>query len=146
VIFQAGLQWAAAECKRRGLEVNSTNCRTVLGDALFLIRLPTMALEDFANDAAQSGILTLQETTDVFLFFTARNKPNLLYNCKSRAGLKPQVCLSLLLIVLFPTNYQIKCFGFRFATGFSRLPIEATSGATAVVAIRFNSVLISASS
>jgi len=38
-----------------------------------------MALEDFANDAAQSGILTLQETTDVFLYFTARNKPSLLY-------------------------------------------------------------------
>jgi len=38
-----------------------------------------MALEDFANDAAQSGILTLQETTDVFLYFTARNKTSLLY-------------------------------------------------------------------
>ena len=78
-MFQAALQWAAAECKRRNLEVESSNCRAVLGDALFLIRLPTMALEDFANDAAQSGILTLQETTDVFLYFTARNKPSLMY-------------------------------------------------------------------
>jgi len=79
VIFQAALQWAAAECKRRNLQVDSTNCRNVLGDALYLIRLPTMALEDFANDAAQSGILTLQETTDVFLYFTARNKPSISY-------------------------------------------------------------------
>ena len=79
MIFQAAVQWAAAECKRRQLQVDSTNCRYVLGDALFLIRLPTMALEDFANDAAQSGILTLQETADVFLYFTARNKPSLLY-------------------------------------------------------------------
>ncbi|XP_057374297.1 BTB/POZ domain-containing protein 6-B-like isoform X1 [Daphnia carinata] len=92
VIFQAALQWAAAECKRRSLEVDSTNCRTVMGDSLFLIRLPTMTLEDFANEAAQSGILTLQETTDVFLYYTARNKPSLLYSCKPRAGLKPQVC------------------------------------------------------
>lgn len=72
-----------------------------------------MTLEDFANEAAQSGILTLQETTDVFLYYTARNKPSLLYryskqysfkispqvnehfyfnSCKPRAGLKPQVC------------------------------------------------------
>ena len=79
VIFQAALQWAACECKRRSMDVNSFNCRQVLGEALYLIRLPTMALEDFANDAAQSGILTLQETTDVFLYFTARNKPSLLY-------------------------------------------------------------------
>ena len=61
------------------MQVDSTNCRNVLGDALYLIRLPTMALEDFANDAAQSGILTLQETTDVFLCFTARNKPSISY-------------------------------------------------------------------
>lgn len=82
MIFQAALQWAAAECKRRSLEVDSANCRTVMGDSLFLIRLPTMALEDFANEAAQSGILTLQETTDVFLYYTARNKPSLLYRYK----------------------------------------------------------------
>jgi len=92
VIFQAALQWAASECKRRHLEVSPANCRTVLGDALYLIRLPTMALEDFANEAAQSGILTLQETTDIFLYFTARNKPSLQYSSKSRAGLKPQIC------------------------------------------------------
>ena len=92
VIFQAALQWAAAECKRRNIQVDSDNCRAVMGDSLFLIRLPTMTLEDFANEAAQSGILTLQETTDVFLYYTARNKPSLLYSCKPRAGLKPQVC------------------------------------------------------
>lgn len=92
VIFQAALQWAAAECKRRNLQVDSTNCRNVLGDALYLIRLPTMALEDFANDAAQSGILTLQETTDVFLYFTARNKPSISYSSKLRSGLKQQHC------------------------------------------------------
>lgn len=79
VVFQAVVQWAASECKRRSLDVNPSNCRVVLGDALYLIRLPTMALEDFANEAAQSGILTLQETTDVFLYFTARNKPSLNY-------------------------------------------------------------------
>jgi len=26
------------------------------------------------------------------LYFTARNKPSLLYSCRARAGLKPQIC------------------------------------------------------
>ena len=63
VLFQAALQWAASECKRRQLDVSPQHCRLVLGDALYLIRLPTMALEDFANEAATSGVLTLQVTT-----------------------------------------------------------------------------------
>ena len=46
---------------------------------------------DFLNQAncitffsAQSGMLTLQETTDIFLNFTAKQKPSLLYPVKSR--------------------------------------------------------------
>ena len=79
VLFQAAIQWASAECKRRHMEPTPANCRLVLGDAIYLIRLPTMALDDFANEAAQSGIFTLQEITDIFLYFTARNKPSLMY-------------------------------------------------------------------
>ena len=49
----------------------------VLGKALSLVRIPCMELGEFANGAAQSGILTLQETNDLFLHFTARNKPHI---------------------------------------------------------------------
>ena len=37
-------------------------------------------------------MLTLQETTDIFLNFTAKQKPSLLYPVKSRVGMKPQTC------------------------------------------------------
>lgn len=62
-----------------------------LGSALYLIRLPAMNLEEFANNAAQIGILTHQETIDLFLHFTASNKPQLCFPIKSRQGLKTQV-------------------------------------------------------
>lgn len=62
-----------------------------LGSALYLIRLPAMNLEEFANSAAQTGILTHQETIDLFLYFTASNKPQLCFATKPRQGLKTQV-------------------------------------------------------
>ncbi|XP_063231616.1 BTB/POZ domain-containing protein 6-B isoform X2 [Bacillus rossius redtenbacheri] len=91
-LFEAALGWAGAECGRRDLEPTPQNRRAVLGPALYLVRIPTMSLEEFANGAAQLGILTPQETIDIFLHFTAHNKPQLGYPTKPRAGLKPQVC------------------------------------------------------
>lgn len=64
----------------------------VLGAALNLVRIPCMELSEFANGAAQSGILSLQETTDLFLHFTARNKPTVSYPVKPRQGLRKQIC------------------------------------------------------
>ena len=51
-----------------------------------------MTLEEYANYVAQLGILTQQETIDIFLNFTAKNKPKLAFPIKPRAGLKTQVC------------------------------------------------------
>lgn len=68
-----------------------TMCVSFVGSALYLIRLPAMNLEEFANSAAQTGILTHQETIDVFLHFTASNKPLLCFPTKPRQGLKTQV-------------------------------------------------------
>lgn len=94
-LLEAALSWAAAECGRRELEPTPHNRRSVLGSALYLVRIPTMTLEEFANGAAQMGILTQQETIDIFLHFTANNKPALQYPIKPRAGLKSQVRLLL---------------------------------------------------
>ncbi|CAG0912447.1 unnamed protein product [Notodromas monacha] len=66
--------------------------RRVLGDAVFLIRFPAMSLDEFANEAAQSGVLTLQETKDVFLHLTATQKPALRFCAVPRRGLQAQVC------------------------------------------------------
>ena len=62
-----------------------------LGDVLYLIRIPAMSLEEYADTAAQSGILTLQETTDIFLHYTAKQKPAIELSAVPRTGLKAQV-------------------------------------------------------
>lgn len=90
-LLEAALNWAGAECTRREIEPTPQNKRAVLGNALYLVRIPTMTLEEFANGAAQMGILTQQETIDIFFHFTANNKPSLQYPTKPRAGLKSQV-------------------------------------------------------
>lgn len=92
VVFQAVLCWAAAECRRQGLTVTPGNQRAVLGKALYLIRFPSMTLQEFADGVAQSDVLTLKEARDVFLWFTATNKPRLEFPVVSRAGLVPQRC------------------------------------------------------
>lgn len=96
-LFEAALAWAQAECLRREIDATPVNKRSMLGSAIFLIRFPTMTLEEFANSAAQLGILTPQETIDLFLHFTAASKPQLSYPIKARAGLKAQVIYKLLI-------------------------------------------------
>lgn len=91
-VFNAMCRWAEAQCRRQDIEPTAENQRQVLGDAFYLIRIPSMSLEEFANGPAQSGILSPTETTAIFLFFTANNKPELPYKRKGRSGLMPQKC------------------------------------------------------
>ena len=92
VVFEAALNWAEVECQRQDLASSIENKRKVLGEALYLIRIPTMGLDDFANGAAQSGVLTLSETNDIFLWYTAAKKPALQFVSRAREGLAPQRC------------------------------------------------------
>lgn len=91
-VFQAALRWAAAECRRQGLVATPRNQRAVLGKALYLVRIPSMTLQEFADGAAQSDVLTLKETRDIFLWFTASNKPSLEFCLVKRVGLSTQRC------------------------------------------------------
>ena len=84
ILFSAALSWASAECCRRGEVPTPDLQRQVLGNAMNLIRFPAMAVEDFADFVAQSGMLSLQETTDIFLHFTAKHKPVLDYPSVAR--------------------------------------------------------------
>ena len=88
VLFHAAMKWAEAECSRQSLVVTPCNLRKVLGPALYLVRLPTMPLTEFANNVARSGVITLDETTDIFMHYTADAKPKLRFPCKPRAGLR----------------------------------------------------------
>ena len=98
VVFKAAVSWAEAECSRKGItfendEEKPTKCREVLDTALFLIRFPALTVQEFADTVATSGILTLQETTDLFLYFTAKQKPSIGdFETKPRIGLARQIC------------------------------------------------------
>ncbi|XP_076841841.1 BTB/POZ domain-containing protein 6-A isoform X2 [Brachyhypopomus gauderio] len=91
-VLRAALAWAEAECGRRGLSPSARNRRSALGAALHLLRLPALSLQEFADDAAQSGVLTLEETRDLFLWFTAADKPAPGFPVAPRAGLRPRRC------------------------------------------------------
>nr|XP_037274568.1 BTB/POZ domain-containing protein 6-B-like isoform X1 [Rhipicephalus microplus] len=92
VIFDAALAWAGAECSRRGIEPTPENRRECLGEALYLVRFPSMSLQEFADGAAQSGVLTLRETADMFLHFAASRKPVVPFPIQPRLGLPARVC------------------------------------------------------
>uniref|UniRef100_UPI00358FF733 BTB/POZ domain-containing protein 6-B-like isoform X2 n=1 Tax=Myxine glutinosa TaxID=7769 RepID=UPI00358FF733 len=92
-IFDACLAWAEAECDRRGLVLTPMNKRYVLGPSLKLVRVPAIPLEDFANGAAQSGILTAEEVKNIFLYHTAGIGPPEGFFIHPRVGLHTQHCL-----------------------------------------------------
>ena len=86
VVFATTKRWAEAECTRQGRDTSPQQCREVLGDALYLLRLPTMTASEFANGAGQSGLLSTQETNDIFFHLTAERKPKLRFSTCHRKG------------------------------------------------------------
>uniref|UniRef100_A0A1I7V9R8 BTB/POZ domain-containing protein 2 n=1 Tax=Loa loa TaxID=7209 RepID=A0A1I7V9R8_LOALO len=76
-LFLAVLRWSVEECRRRTLTVSAENQRTVLGRALHMIRFPLMTIDEFAQHAAQTGILTDRELVNLFLYFTVNPKPQI---------------------------------------------------------------------
>lgn len=76
-LFAAVCRWSEAECTRRNLAQSSENQRSVLGRALSLIRFPLMNVEEFAQGAAQSGLLQDREVVQLFLYFTVNPKPQI---------------------------------------------------------------------
>ncbi|EDO48952.1 predicted protein [Nematostella vectensis] len=72
-LFKAIKRWAEAECVRRELSPDDPkNKRLVLSGALNLVRFPVMSLQEFTDDAAVSGILTQEETINIFLYFGSK--------------------------------------------------------------------------
>ncbi|KAL2098635.1 hypothetical protein ACEWY4_005115 [Coilia grayii] len=92
-VFRAVCRWAEAECVRQGRGSCGRGKRAVLGTALSLVRLASLSLHDFADGPAQSGLLTLEETNQMFLWYTAAAKPLPPFPACPRHGLRPQRCL-----------------------------------------------------
>ena len=118
VIFNAAKRWAQAECVRNDIQNENSNedelessvenqingqrkseeerWREALGDALYLVRFLCMSVQEFADSVAKSGLLTLKETTDIFLYFTASTSQKPLtmspFLTTPRIGLARQIC------------------------------------------------------
>lgn len=86
-LFSALVKWAEHECVKQQLEITSANMRSVLGDAVRLIRYPLMTVEEFAVQVAQSKILTDEEMVELFLYFTINPKPTIHFSDKPRSCL-----------------------------------------------------------
>jgi BTB/POZ domain-containing protein 3/6 len=91
-VFSALLRWSSNECYKQEVEDTPENQRTAMKDLIYLVRFPTMTLDEFANGPAQSEVLTAKEVTEIFLYFTAVNKPKVPFPTKRRTGLKVHTC------------------------------------------------------
>ena len=78
-LFASVCRWAESECTRKTLPPTPENQRGVLGNALRLIRFPLMSVEEFAQGAAQSGLLEDKEVVKLFLYFTVNPKPQIAF-------------------------------------------------------------------
>lgn len=83
-VFAAVKRWAEAECNRRGISVSLANQARVAAEFLHLVRFPTMALNEFAENVAYSGFLSLEMVRDLFVHIT--QQPNVSPVRRSRSN------------------------------------------------------------
>ena len=67
ILFDAMDRWAGRECDRRGVKKTGDNKRTVLSEAVYLIRYLSLSAAEFAAGPAQSGILLQQESFSILM-------------------------------------------------------------------------------
>eukprot|EP00112_Aurelia_sp_Birch-Aquarium-sp1_P026294 Seg924.15 transcript_id=Seg924.15/GoldUCD/mRNA.D3Y31 product="BTB/POZ domain-containing protein 6-B" protein_id=Seg924.15/GoldUCD/D3Y31 len=68
-LFLAVDKWCSKEVERRGAsEGGSVTKRSVLGDALYLIRFPVMSSQEFVDHCAYSELLSADESRDIICY------------------------------------------------------------------------------
>ena len=68
-LFEAMKHWAEKRCRAEGLEPSSQAVRKALGDVMNLVRWPAISLRDFAQHVVPTGVLTGQESLDVYEYY-----------------------------------------------------------------------------
>lgn len=68
-LFQAVLRWVKPRCS----EVTGPQMRSVLGDAIYDIRFPSMVQEEFAEHVVPLGILNDSEVVSIFMHFSCKD-------------------------------------------------------------------------
>ena len=76
VLFQAVDRWAGKQCQKQGLAESGEMKRKILGEQIIeAIRFPVMSVQEFASVVVDTNILTPDETTGLFKFFTIQTSP-----------------------------------------------------------------------
>ena len=74
-VLQATMKWAERKCEELNKSIDGANLRKVLGDNLFLIRFPTMSVDNFNDTVVPYDVLTASEGFQVLRYLTASSKP-----------------------------------------------------------------------
>jgi hypothetical protein len=87
-LFDAVDRWAEAECKRQKQKPDADNKRTALGDALNMIRFPTMSMSEVCTKVQASGMLNPDELLQLFTWLGASkdSKPKVKWPTREREG------------------------------------------------------------
>ena len=86
-LFHAALKWSQNKCTEQGLKGTDKDKQTVLGNAVNLIRFPTMTIEEFAADVVhRTKILTDQDVIEIFLALSGKKQSEQIvkFTCKPR--------------------------------------------------------------
>ena len=108
-LFDSMVKWSVKECERRGLEATGEKKRSVLADALFLIRFLTFPPAEFAAGPATSELLTQEESFAILMNISAPGSWDLPdHLCKEREPRKtPQELLPAASVV--DTSHKYWC-------------------------------------
>ena len=109
-LFDAMVRWSVKECERRGLEATGEKRRSMLSDALFLIRYLTFPPAEFASGPATSELLTQEESFAILMNISAPGSWDLPdYLCKVREPRKtPPELISAASVVDITQKYWCK--------------------------------------
>ncbi|XP_055352979.1 BTB/POZ domain-containing protein 2-like isoform X2 [Paramacrobiotus metropolitanus] len=93
-VCNAVTKWAKHQCEQKELDPTGANQRSVLGEALFLIRFPTMTSEEVASGPAKSGLLLAEEISQLFQFWYAKTQLPEKFVSRIRVGSHKEVTVS----------------------------------------------------
>ena len=83
-LFQSCVDWARGRSGKDAPQEHGRELRKALEGVLQHIRFLTMSLNEFANTVVPSNLLTVEETCEVYKYFTCNDKPHAKFSVKKR--------------------------------------------------------------
>ena len=76
-LFQAVLKWINNQCSQQSLDLTTENRRSVIGEAVYDLRLLALSEQPFAEHVSTSGLLTDDELVVIYEKFNGIDSPSL---------------------------------------------------------------------